>query len=775
MKVKKVQEELLCAICLDFLEDPKLLSCAHSFCRKCLQDLISLAPPLRLEEEKADEIHCPSCRDITSVPNGDVQELRTNFKLKSMVEIVSPEEKEHMREVIRIRKNPQMVDQWQLPVCSQHCRPQEYYCIDCNELLCRKCMIDRHRQHDFDEAEAVLWSRMSSMRSLVQPAWEAAAKAEDLKSEIATQSQSMVTNTESVTSSIKSFFEGARSLLNERESELLSTVDSYAGGRLAKLKGWVEVLEEDCTVIQDTIEHIESTMERHGDVSVITETHNIAETLNAHQQSILSISESISHQIRSGSTSLLTFDETQTLEVPINRLGTLREQVSLTSNTNGSSSRELLVGTSSNTQAQTTSNKPASDTECVELVIGEEESAHENVVAHSTDYQTGQPAKADSVTRPTLLHNSTSEHSLSRSLTPPSSPSKIGRHNTLPLKHDPKAKVKVCRKESAPILAIGSDERERSPLLISTIDQRVRGSSILGSLEELADNTPLREPVLIFPHFPSREYIQPCGVGITQGDSIIVSDIHSNSVKVLANSGRIVDTIGKEGKETGQFRKPSAIAIDVDHNIYVADSGNCRIQKFSVGTFISKWGHRTKESELGDVWGIAVAADGKVFASDWQNHCIHVFDRSGRHISRLGADFLKLPAGIAVNNMGQLLIADREYHCIWVLSPEGQMLKQIGTRGVRPGQLNYPYGVAVNQEGMVIITESGNCRVSIFSPQGEFITCFGGKGSEPGQFNWPKHVCVNSKGQIIVADEMNHRIQIFDPQSIFEDTESRLL
>ena len=48
---------------------------------------------------------------------------------------------------------------------------------------------------------------------------------------------------------------------------------------------------------------------------------------------------------------------------------------------------------------------------------------------------------------------------------------------------------------------------------------------------------------------------------------------------------------GKDGSENGEFRGPSGIAVDTAGNIYVADTGNDRIQKFNRnGKFIAAWG-----------------------------------------------------------------------------------------------------------------------------------------------------------------------------------------
>ncbi|PCJ79036.1 MAG: hypothetical protein COA56_02365 [Dehalococcoidia bacterium] len=48
---------------------------------------------------------------------------------------------------------------------------------------------------------------------------------------------------------------------------------------------------------------------------------------------------------------------------------------------------------------------------------------------------------------------------------------------------------------------------------------------------------------------------------------------------------------GTEGMGDGQFNAPAGVAVASDGSVYVTDSGNHRIQKFtSEGVFVSKWG-----------------------------------------------------------------------------------------------------------------------------------------------------------------------------------------
>ncbi len=40
----QVDERLSCAVCLNRFEDPRMLDCRHSFCRRCLEDVVTRRP-----------------------------------------------------------------------------------------------------------------------------------------------------------------------------------------------------------------------------------------------------------------------------------------------------------------------------------------------------------------------------------------------------------------------------------------------------------------------------------------------------------------------------------------------------------------------------------------------------------------------------------------------------------------------------------------------------------------------------------------------------------
>ena len=76
----------------------------------------------------------------------------------------------------------------------------------------------------------------------------------------------------------------------------------------------------------------------------------------------------------------------------------------------------------------------------------------------------------------------------------------------------------------------------------------------------------------------------PCPFGVAlanDNNTFLVADIKNHNISIVTTSGKFLDRFGSEGKGDGQFLEPTAVATDPSGNIYVADKGNGRVQKFS--------------------------------------------------------------------------------------------------------------------------------------------------------------------------------------------------
>ena len=109
-------EGLECSLCFDLLEEPKQLSCSHTFCQKCLSKWYHC-------ETTVDQISCVLCREITHVKDGDVSNLQTNIQAQSMVDDFRNTKRE-------------------CTVCDPDAKSSAAaYCQKCGEYMCDECLI----------------------------------------------------------------------------------------------------------------------------------------------------------------------------------------------------------------------------------------------------------------------------------------------------------------------------------------------------------------------------------------------------------------------------------------------------------------------------------------------------------------------------------------------------------------------------------------------------------------------------------------------------------
>ncbi|KAL9984454.1 hypothetical protein ACROYT_G006747 [Oculina patagonica] len=107
-------------------------------------------------------------------------------------------------------------------------------------------------------------------------------------------------------------------------------------------------------------------------------------------------------------------------------------------------------------------------------------------------------------------------------------------------------------------------------------------------------------------------------------DMFLASYHGAHFLKVFNKEGVFLYDIGSEGSGDGQLSWPRGIAIDNFNNLIVSDSGNNRLQVFTLG---GRFLNTIKEqiTELGSPYSISVSKNGQVFVTDVAVHCIHVF------------------------------------------------------------------------------------------------------------------------------------------------------
>ena len=113
---------------------------------------------------------------------------------------------------------------------------------------------------------------------------------------------------------------------------------------------------------------------------------------------------------------------------------------------------------------------------------------------------------------------------------------------------------------------------------------------------------------------------------VNQQEKIFVSYPDADRVMVFNNAGEYLYDIGSEGSGDGQLGFPTDLAIDKYNRLIVCDAGNRRLQLFTLdGKFVAKLAEGFFDHN-NHLVGCAVSNTGNLFVTDFNKHCIYVFN-----------------------------------------------------------------------------------------------------------------------------------------------------
>jgi sugar lactone lactonase YvrE len=298
---------------------------------------------------------------------------------------------------------------------------------------------------------------------------------------------------------------------------------------------------------------------------------------------------------------------------------------------------------------------------------------------------------------------------------------------------------------------------------------------------ELGQSTFSADIVFGMPGSEPGTYASPRGIAVAPDGTLYVADTNNNRVQHLTPNGEVLSTWGSFADTTsmaalgGTFNNPWDVAVAPDGSVYVADTWNYRIQKFtSAGKFITMWGFSGQAEAPEAFWGPrAVAVDdlGHVYVVDTGNKRIVIFDSNGAYLTQFGttgfdAGQFDEPVGIDIDQSGRVYVADTWNQRIQVFEPDpsGLNFTPVAKWDLSAwyGQSldNKPY-LAVDNQGHVFVTDPDGYRVIEFTTNGDFIRFWGDYGSTAEMFGMPAGIAVDASGGIWITDAGNNRLMHF--------------
>jgi DNA-binding beta-propeller fold protein YncE/tetratricopeptide (TPR) repeat protein len=222
-------------------------------------------------------------------------------------------------------------------------------------------------------------------------------------------------------------------------------------------------------------------------------------------------------------------------------------------------------------------------------------------------------------------------------------------------------------------------------------------------------------------------------------------------------------TLVKEGKQQGQVRAPRGLTVDKKGLIYVADTGNDRVQIFNPdGTFNNQFGESgSSDGQFRQPSSVAVNAKGNIYVADTKNKKIKAFSPDGMFLFAAGPEMgnvvLANPVAVRCDDAKGVYILDSALKKVIVMDSMGKFQRIWDDSG----RLQDPASLAYDGKGFFYILDKGANNVKIFDEAGNFTASFFAKGKGERELWAPQYLAFRND-KVYISDLESSRLLGFD-------------
>ena len=263
---------------------------------------------------------------------------------------------------------------------------------------------------------------------------------------------------------------------------------------------------------------------------------------------------------------------------------------------------------------------------------------------------------------------------------------------------------------------------------------------------------------------------QPSDVAVSKDGRIYIVNGVNNQIRIFNQNGNFLSTFGADGSAHGEFRNPLGIDIDTSGHVWVADSGNHRVQKFdSKGRYIAGISIPSKNDHPADPTDVAVDdSRRRCYVVDNDNHYILVYDLATLKLTKTyggpGTDkgAFRYPFLMTLDKQGKLYIVDVINTRVQVLDADGKLVAVIGGWGVEKGEFFRPKGVAIDKAGRVYVSDSYMGVIQIFDAVGAFYAALGDpQNGKVKKFKTPAGLFIDHRNRLYVVEMLANKVSVY--------------
>ncbi|XP_078346144.1 E3 ubiquitin-protein ligase TRIM45-like [Oculina patagonica] len=730
--LKNLKKQVTCSICLDTYTKPKTITCLHTFCLECLKKHA-------VTSQRQGKYRCPDCQEEIGIPEGNrFDNLPTSFLHNSLLSLLAVRQigdgseiscgtcKKKSAEIsycfdcekllcpdcvnahevfqtaaaafeghkVTPVKQFQAQDYEALlkrkSFCSQKYHEREvtkFFCVDCQTCVCQVCINTKHKTHEVDPLEEAADGEKAKIMAGVELLKEKRKVYSDVIRQLEETASKLEDNVNTAIREVSEAAEQMIAKIRELEQETITALKNTRGSRTEKLDGAKEQVQSSTKRIDQAVEFADNLVQGSSSLDIMQSNKNLEqrfEDLNKTPVPAVPVSSFVKFVSTIAPESLsLGFMETSDL-----RLSTVE---GLTENFQAGVEAEFVVC-------------PKISEE--ELTSEAQRKFHVEVLVEPAD-------KVDSL--------------------------------IVCEKEDGNFQVKFLPKVPGTYsitVKINGDKLANSPFTVQVKERRL---DVVGELD-LKGEIPQT----------------PFGIAVNSKGLIAVADRGGHRVLIFDKEGKFVRELGRYGKNPGQFNVPSGVTYLNDDEILVADECNHCIQQFNVqtGNFVKSFGKKgSGEGEFQFPKSVCMDGEGHVVVADFDNNRIQVLTKDGEPVFEFGdsgTGKLNLPTG-CIYHKNMIIVSDNWNHCLKVFDSSGKFLYKIGEAGKADGQLSYPWGLCVEKYGNrqnLLVCDRDNGRIQQFTVEG----CFTGK-TVTGLQN-PIHIATTPDGRILVSDKKTKKIYV---------------
>ena len=209
----------------------------------------------------------------------------------------------------------------------------------------------------------------------------------------------------------------------------------------------------------------------------------------------------------------------------------------------------------------------------------------------------------------------------------------------------------------------------------------------------------------------SEKMNEPFGICVFQ-NTVFVTQCGDDCVNMYELEGKLMKSVGSNGNGEAQFYCPHGIDVsDRNHNIYVCDCYNNRVQIL------------TEELKYDSMLGIGLftyprdikVTRDRVLVLDGSDPCMFIFNSEhlllNRMITRGSGKQTNSPYSFDIDRDYNIIMSDYNNHCVYVFNKEGEQIHKFGKQGQGIGEFYCPWGIVLDNTGRVVVVclKDTNC------------------------------------------------------------------